>query len=173
MWAACRRPLDANLPGGSADGNRIVTKQFTTRPARTDDIEAIACLFRATREAHLPYLPKLHTPEEDLSFFRDRVFRESDVWVAEHEGIVGFISYRTGWVDHLYVHSDFHGQGAGSALLSKAMEAHSRLQLWVFQKNLNAIRFYVAKGFWLVEQTDGHENEEREPDALYAWQRSP
>ncbi len=150
-----------------------MTERFTIRRARIDDMAAIARLFRTTREACLPYLPKLHTPEEDLRFFRERVFRETDIWVAEHAHIVGFISYRMGWIDHLYVHPDFHARGTGSALLCKAMEVHSNLQLWVFQKNATAIRFYAARGFRLVEQTDGRANEEREPDARYAWHRSP
>jgi putative acetyltransferase len=158
---------------GRTDRSCIMTERLAIRRVRVDDMAAIARLFRTTREACLPYLPELHAPEEDLRFFRERVFRETDMWVAEHPHIVGFISYRTGWVDHLYVHPDFHARGTGSALLSKAMEAHANLQLWVFQKNATAIRFYAARGFRLVEWTDGCGNEECEPDALYAWHRSP
>ena len=42
-------------------------------------------------------------------------------------------------------------------------------QLWVFQQNANARRFYERRGFVLVRETDGSGNEERTPDALYAW----
>ena len=45
------------------------------------------------------------------------------------------------------------------------------LQLWTFQRNLSARRFYEARGFALVEQTDGARNEEKEPDARYLWRR--
>ena len=41
--------------------------------------------------------------------------------------------------------------------------------LWVFQKNEGARRFYERHGFELVKLTDGAENMEREPDALYRW----
>jgi len=34
-----------------------------------------------------------------------------------------------------------------------------------------AIGFYKANGFRLVRETDGAGNEEREPDALFAWSR--
>ena len=44
-----------------------------------------------------------------------------------------------------------------------------RLELWVFQKNDGARRFYERHGFRLVRLTDGADNMEREPDALYAW----
>ena len=40
------------------------------------------------------------------------------------------------------------------------------LQLWVFQRNVGARRFYERHGFTLTELTDGSRNEEREPDAL-------
>jgi hypothetical protein len=39
----------------------------------------------------------------------------------------------------------------------------------VFQRNEDARRFYERRGFRLVRLTDGADNMEREPDALYAW----
>jgi len=43
------------------------------------------------------------------------------------------------------------------------------VRLWVFQKNLDARRFYERHEFRLERLTDGSSNMEREPDALYAW----
>jgi len=119
----------------------------------------------------MPYLPALHTPEDDRVFFREQIFRKCDVWVAERGEIVGYCAFRDGWVDHLYVHPSAHGGGLGSALLKKAMDAYPALKLWVFQRNHAAIRFYEAKGFELVKKTDGRDNQEHEPDALYAWSK--
>ena len=62
------------------------------RQANDGDIVPVARLFRAVRAACLPYLPELHTPEEDLAFFRDRVFKECEVWVAG--AMDGFIACR-------------------------------------------------------------------------------
>jgi hypothetical protein len=50
-----------------------------------------------------------------------------------------------------------------------AQHSFDRLQLWTFQRNLRARGFYEARGFALVRQTDGSDNEEKEPDALYLW----
>jgi putative acetyltransferase len=138
------------------------------RRAGADDIVAIARLFRAVVRADLPYLPELHTPEEDLWFFRHRVSVECEVWVAGASD--GFIAFREGFVDHLYVRGAQQSRGLGSALLAQAMRTYSPLRLWAFQKNATAIRFYAARGFREIERTDGSRNEEREPDVLLEWQ---
>lgn len=142
----------------------------TIRQANDGDIAPLARLFRAVRAACLPYLPDLHTPEEDLAFFRHRVFAECDVWIAG--ALDGFIAFRAGWVDHLYVRPERQRGGIGAALLAQAMTVHSPLRLWVFQKNTAALAFYRARRFREVERTDGSHNEEREPDVLLEWSRA-
>lgn len=142
----------------------------TIRRAAAGDIEAVARLFRAVRHAHLPYLPDLHTPEEDLWFFRNRVFVACEVWIAGAPD--GFIAFREGWVDHLYIGTAHQRRGLGSALLAQAKRTHAQLRLWAFQKNATAIHFYLARGFREIERTDGSGNEEREPDALFEWRRA-
>jgi putative acetyltransferase len=132
----------------------------------------VARLHRAVRAACLPFLPELHTPDEALWFFRERVIPTCTVWLGEADGLSGFCAFREGWVDHLYVAPAVHGQGLGSVLLGKAMAPQSLLRLWVFQRNTPAIRFYTARGFRLLGQTDGSRNEEHEPDALCEWRRA-
>jgi putative acetyltransferase len=144
---------------------------IAVRRAGAEDIEAVARLFRTVREACLPYLPLLYSAEDDLWFFRERVFQECAVWIAGDDRVAGFCAAREGWLDHLYVHPAVQEKGFGSALLSKAMADQSRLKLWAFLRNEAAINFYVARGFRLLEKTDGSRNEEREPDALYEWMR--
>ena len=75
-------------------------------------------------------------------------------------------------MDHLYVRPERQAQGIGTALLAQAMAAHSPLRLWAFQRNAQALRFYAARGFRVIEHTDGSRNEEREPDALLEWARA-
>ena len=139
------------------------------RRAVAQDVPAVARLFRAVRLASLPYLPDLHTAEEDLWFFRNRVFAECEVWVATTAAIDGFIAFRAGWIDHLYVRPECQRRGIGRALLARAMETYSPLRLWAFQQNAPARAFYAARGFREIERTDGTRNEEREPDVLLEW----
>jgi len=141
------------------------------RPAQPQDSVAIARLNRAVRTECLPYLPDLHSPAEDLAFFRDHVLPTCSVWVAEAGTIDGFCAFRPGWVDHLYVRPPCHGQGLGTALLAHAMAENAELRLWVFQRNTPALHFYHARGFRLIDTTDGSRNEEHEPDALLEWTR--
>ena len=73
-------------------------------------------------------------------------------------------------LDHIYVHPDAQNLGLGSLLLGTVKaRLPGGFQLWVFQKNDGARRFYERRGFRLVKLTDGEGNMEREPDALYEW----
>ena len=73
-------------------------------------------------------------------------------------------------LEHLYVEPSAQGRGIGARLLAHAKARRpDGLELWVFQRNEGARRFYERAGFVLVFTTDGADNEEREPDARYAW----
>jgi GNAT superfamily N-acetyltransferase len=151
----------------------VIASNVLVRRARDDESDAVAALFRVSKETAMPYLPALHTAEDDRAFFRERVFARCDVWVAECDGALrGFCAIRAGWVDQLYVHPANHRTGIGAALLNKAKEANEKLKLWAFQRNANARHFYESQGFWIAKTTDGEDNEERAPDALYAWSRT-
>jgi GNAT superfamily N-acetyltransferase len=137
------------------------------------DMDAAARVLRASFDQALPWLAGLHTPEEDRWFLRERVFPTSAVWGAfDGAAMVGMLAFREGWIDQLYVLPDAQGRGVGTELLSVAQDAIGHIQLWTFQRNARARRFYEARGFVLLRETDGARNEEREPDALYLWTRS-
>ena len=135
-------------------------------------MDAAARLHRAAFDQALPWLTGLHTPDEDRWFYRERVFRTCQIWGAFDDGsMTGIIAFRDGWIDQLYVLPQLQGRGVGNALLELAKRACDRLQLWTFQRNAQARRFYEARGFVLAELTDGARNEEKEPDARYLWTR--
>jgi putative acetyltransferase len=135
-----------------------------------DNVDRAAAVLRASFDERLPWLAGLHTPDEDRAYFRNKVFRECEVWGAVDTDIVGIIAFRPEWVDQLYVLPAHQGRGIGSALLGVAKSASASLSLWTFQQNRQARRFYEAHGFTAVRETDGNGNEEREPDVLYRWE---
>lgn len=60
------------------------------------------------------------------------------------------------WLDQLYVDPARTGKGVGSELLAMAKsERPHGLQLWAFESNLGARRFYERHGFVAAERTDG------------------
>jgi GNAT superfamily N-acetyltransferase len=153
--------------------NERTTRDIAVRRARDDESGAVAALVRLSKETAMPFLPDLHTLDEDRAFFRDRVFAQCDVWVAERGGeLAGICAFREGWIDHLYVHPGHLRSGVGAALLRKAKDANDKLELWAFQRNENARGFYESQCFRAVERTDGRDNEEREPDVRLVWERS-
>ena len=142
------------------------------REARPDEAGVIARLYRRTSDREWPFLVP-HTPEEDETFLL-RSFAMGVVWAAEDDGeIVGFCAVRRGWIDHLLVAHERHGEGIGQALLKRALMGRRRVRLWTFQRNARSRAFYARSGFREARFTDGAENEECEPDVMLEWRRPP
>ena len=134
------------------------------------DAQAIAVVHRTAMRVSLAFLPELHTAQEDLEFFAERFLSVHEVWVAEALGdVVGYVGFDADWIHHLYLLPVAQGQGFGDALLAKALADGRPRRLWTFQQNHRARRFYEARGFVLIDVTDGAGNEEKTPDALYEW----
>jgi GNAT superfamily N-acetyltransferase len=82
----------------------------------------------------------------------------------------GFAILAGDWLTHLYVHPEEIGTGVGHALFDHVKTVRpDGFQLWVFQQNERARRFYEAHGAVPVEFTDGAGNEEKTPDVRYEW----
>jgi len=140
------------------------------RPAQRDDIDTIADVFVASFRG-LTFLPALHSDDEMRAWIREVMVPGHEVWVAESAGeVVGLAAVEGDLLGHLYVHPAAQGRRVGTALLDVVKrERPEGFRFWVFQRNTGARRFYERHGCRLVELTDGSGNEEREPDALYAW----
>ena len=101
----------------------------------------------------------------------DVLLPETESWIAEEGATaVGFIAIGDRSVEQLYVSPGWTGRGIGSSLVRLAQARRAvGLELWTFQVNEGARRFYERHGFRAVELTDGAGNEEREPDVRYVW----
>src|ERR1700737_3461044 len=146
---------------------------LTLRRATVADAGAIAEVYSASFRL-LTFLPRLHTPAEYRSFIADVILRDCEVIVAEDDsGIVSFLARQGEEVRLLYTRPDPIGGGAGTQLIEAAKQGGvDALELWCFQANTRARRFYEARGFRAVRFTDGAANEEKMPDVLYRWQRA-
>ena len=148
----------------------------TYRRARQNEGSAVADVWLRSRAASHPDIPApVHDADEVRRWFSDVVVPNFETWVVEtSEGqIVGLLVLKDAWLDQLYLEPGWTGLGIGSCLVNLAKSRRpDRLDLWVFQSNVRARRFYEEHGFVLVETTEG-ENEESAPDAHYAWQPQP
>jgi len=139
------------------------------RRATPEDADAISRLFARCKD-EMSYIPRI---PDDIRPKLGRMFIErNELWVAEEDDVVvGFVGLADhDMVDQIYVDPDFQDRGVGTELIDHAKRMHpNRLQLWVFQKNVGARRFYERHGFRLAELTDGQDNMEQEPDARYEW----
>ncbi len=175
-WIPQGKTMDAEVYGLLRDewsrflsATSIVAKP---RRAKLEDMAAVAKTHRLAFFQAMPDMPVLHTPEEHLAFYSNVVFPKSEIWATEQAGtITGFIVFRPGWLDHLYVRPAHQRRGIGSTLLALALASAERLRLWTFQCNQDARLFYERHGFRIERETDGASNEERQPDVLYLWER--
>jgi ribosomal protein S18 acetylase RimI-like enzyme len=116
-----------------------------------------------------PWMPVLHSLADTQAFCAHLV-ETATCWVAEADGQVqGFLASKDGWIAALYLRPEARRRGFGAELLAQAQEGAVELQLWCFQENHAAQRFYEAAGFCAEERTDGAGNAERLPDIRYVW----
>jgi len=151
----------------------VLILPFKLRPATDEDAQAIAGVYFASFRL-LTFLPMLHTLPSYHWYVADRMLKEWVVTVAEDgTGVVAFLGLRGEELGHFYVRPNRIGQGAGTLLLEAAKSSGvEALELWCFQANVRARRFYEARGFKAIRFTDGADNEERMPDVRYRWARS-
>jgi GNAT superfamily N-acetyltransferase len=116
------------------------------------------------------WLPQIRSAAQDISEVAEMI-DFGWVTVAEIEHPAGFMACDSGQVHSLFVCAEKQGQGIGRALLRHAMETSPHLDLWTYEANSAARRFYMANGFVETGRTDGLGNDEHLPDIQFRWQR--
>jgi GNAT superfamily N-acetyltransferase len=141
------------------------------RPATPLDAGAVGGILSAFID-ETPWMPRIHTRAEDLAH-ADALIAHGWVTVATLDRRVrGFLAQDGATIHALYIHKDARGSGIGAALLDHAMTQNAELELWTFEANTGAQRFYERAGFTLAERTDGSSNDEGLPDRRYVWAAS-
>ena len=131
-------------------------------------------MYLTSFRAALPTVHPAHTDTEVRVWIAGHVVPDLETWVADADGhVVAMLALEPGRVEQLYVALGWTGRGIGGRLLALAKERSAgALELWTFQLNAGARRFYERHGFVACELTDGSGNGEREPDIRYRWDRA-
>jgi len=146
----------------------------TIRRAAGSDARPAADIWLRSFAAALPTVVSPRSADDVRDYFRNVVVPLRETWVADAGdggGIVGLMVINGDELSQLYLEPDWRGRGLGDRFVALAKErSPGGLQLWTFQVNKPAHRFYERHAFVAVEFTDGSGNEEREPDVRYVWE---
>ena len=148
-----------------------MTTPATIRISTYEEKHAVAAvaMWRKSKEMALG-IKEVHSFENHLRFLQETLLTENDVYLAlaDEEAVVGIMATNGTFLNQLYIHSEFQGQGIGTGLLELAKSTSSgKLRLYTFEVNLGAQAFYEKHGFSIVSR--GADNEEQLPDILYEW----
>ena len=123
------------------------------RQYQTSDLEAVLNSWEvSTRLAHAFMTDEFIAQERKNT--AEIYLPNTDTWVVELGGEVkGFIALMGNEVGGLFLHPDFHGIGAGKALMDKAKDIHGELEVEVFKVNTIGRKFYSRYGFEQLAET--------------------
>jgi GNAT superfamily N-acetyltransferase len=148
--------------------------EVSVRPASPEDADAIADVFLASFAGTYQF-PLAHSDEEVRRWIPETLLPTGGVWVVTDPGgaVVAMMALSSEMLDHLYVAPGWTGRGIGSRLIELAKSHRpGGLDLYTFQVNAGARRFYERHGFVEIWRGDGSDNEEGQPDLRYAWRPS-
>ncbi len=149
-----------------------MTQSIHIRPATEADAAAVSEVYLTSRRAFLAYAPPADAGAAVRQWIATVLIPGGGVYVASRQAaIVGMLALSDDgavrWIDQLYLHPDVVNQGIGTVLLQHALAILAPpIQLYTFQANLAARRFYERFGFQAIAYGDGSNNEERCPDVL-------
>jgi GNAT superfamily N-acetyltransferase len=142
------------------------------RRAGDADANGMAAVWLRSFAAALPTVRRAHDDDEVRAWFSRVVVPQHEAWVAAAGGeVVGLLVLEGAELEQLYLDPPWRGRGLGDRFMTLAKRRRPNgLTLWTFQVNESAQRFYERHDFTETDRTDGHRNEEREPDIRYEWQ---
>ncbi|WP_406661308.1 GNAT family N-acetyltransferase [Methanolobus sp. ZRKC3] len=125
----------------------------TIRKYKQEDLnDVLASWESASRVAHSFLTDEFL--EKERHDIPDVYLPNAETWVAEQDGqVIGFITLVSHEVGGIFVKAEFHGTGAGKALMDKARELHGYLEVEVFEKNITGRKFYSRYGFQYLAES--------------------
>ena len=82
----------------------------------------------------------------------------SSMWVYDDGVVKGFVQAENGEIKKLFVEPALQGNAIGTALLQYAADKCGADTLWVLEKNVRAVCFYMRHGFKITADKKYEEN---------------
>ncbi len=161
----------AGLGAARRSASTTAADRVLLRPSSAADAEAVAEIALASYKATYDF-PPVHTDDDVRRWVREELLPGTETWLAvDPDGTtVGFMSLSPDTIDQLYLLPARTGRGIGTRFVGLAKSLRpAGLELYTFQVNGGARRFYERHGFLVVDLDDGARNEEGQPDVRYRW----
>lgn len=102
---------------------------------------------------------------------KDEYLKKSETYVyVDNNEIKGFISLLDNYfIGSLFVRKEYRRQGIGRKLINYVKDKYDRLELQVYEKNINAILFYTALGF--INKKIQIDKETNEKEYVMEWKK--
>lgn len=95
---------------------------------------------------------------------------QAEIYVyEENNNIMGFVGLVENYIAGIFVEKNFRGKGTGKKLLDYAKSIKNNLTLNVYEKNIDAVKFYKREGF-TVEKF-GIDKSTDEKEFMMSWEK--
>lgn len=119
---------------------------FLIRVLEEKDVDTVAKIWLETNIKAHDFIASNYW-KEHYEIIKD-MFLQAEVYVYEIEKeIMGFIGLDKEYIEGIFVLDQYQKRGIGKALLNHVKAKKEHLSLNVYQKNLNAILFYLREDF--------------------------
>lgn len=126
---------------------------YTIRPYDDNDVEAVLSAWENASKVGHPFLSDDFMQQERKNMVELFLPNGETYVISTEDGsVIGFLSMADNEVGGLFVQPDYHGTGAGCALMNKAKSLHNVLIVEVFEANSIGRRFYEKADFEYVSQ---------------------
>jgi pimeloyl-ACP methyl ester carboxylesterase/GNAT superfamily N-acetyltransferase len=148
-------------------------ERIVLRRAGPEDASGLGDVWLSSWRATFDF-PPAHPDADVRRWLAEELLPATETWVAvdpDADGrVVGLMALSASMVEQLYVAPEWIGRGIGARCIELAKERRpDGLDLYCFQANVPARRFYEHHGFVPIAFGDGSNNQERQPDVRYAW----
>ena len=102
---------------------------------------------------------------------KDEYLKESETYVyVENDTIKGFISLlNNNFIGALFVRKEYRRQGIGRKLINFVKDRYNKLELQVYEKNVDAMLFYASLGF--VNKKIQIDKDTKEKEYVMEWDK--